>query len=313
MQDQEVPDPGITGPSFEKDVSAWPQLKISRAIQHIKDLEGRIAVWSSGKPFTTEAKITEDRLRWQTKLRVFSPPPLFEWSLIAGDCFHALRTSLDACVWELAHLNGTSPPKPNLLQFPILEDGGSWEKAKRERLQTVPDEIAARIQILQPFNRPPEEVGRDPLICLNRLDIVDKHRSSIGVSIKGARIKGGLRVGWVDPGAAERNLPPRLTYYTPEITDGAVVMELLSQDPIASVQGGCEIGFQFTVETPTGRQELFGLAGTLIQYIQQVHVGLLGGFVKKDTVIGSEVDDATDWQHMDMAQEGDVYRSVHKP
>jgi len=69
---------GLVEPTFERDISAWSQLKIARAVQHLKDLEARANVWASGKPLTTETGMTEDRLRWQTKMRVSSPPPLFE-------------------------------------------------------------------------------------------------------------------------------------------------------------------------------------------------------------------------------------------
>ena len=312
MEVQDVPNPGLAEPSFAKDMSAWPRLKIARAVQHIRDLEGRIVVWSSGKPFTTESGISEDRLLWQTKMKVCTLPPLFEWSLILGDCFHALRGSLDACVWELAHLNGATPPKPHLLQFPILEDGDKWEKVKRDRLQTAPDEIADRIRVLQPFNRPSEELSRDPLLCLNWLDVLDKHRSNIKVNINSNQISTDLMVSWNSSGAAGRNTPPNATYYTPELIDGAVLMELRSQDPIASTKGGCSFQFVFTVATPSGREELFALANNMIRYVQQVHDGLLGGLVKRDTILESEIKGASGWKNMEMVQEGSVYRSVHE-
>ena len=312
MQARDIPNSGLAGPSFEKDVSAWPRLKIARAVQHIKNLEGRISVWSSGKPFTTEAGISEDRLQWRTKMRVFTPPPLFEWSLILGDCFHALRGSLDACVWELAHLNGARPSRPHLLQFPILEDEAKWGKAKRDRLQTVPDEVADRIRALQPFSRPSHEISQDPLLCLNWLDVLDKHRSNINVSINCDLINTKLSVSWDAPGAAERNTPPRVIYYTPELVDDAVLMEFTSQDPIAKTQGGCSFQFVFTAETPTGRQDLFTLANNMIQYVKQVHDSLLGGLVKADTIAEPEIEGASNWQNMEMIQEGSVYRSVHE-
>jgi hypothetical protein len=312
MQVQDAPNPGLAGPSFEKDVSAWPRLKIARAIQHIKDLEGRVSVWTSGRPFTTESGIAEDRLRWQVKMRVFTPPPLFEWSLVLGDCFHALRGSLDACVWELAHLNGAVPPKPHMLQFPILEDEAKWERVKRERLQTVPDEIADRIRVLQPFNRASRDVSRDPLLRLNWLDVLDKHRSNINVNIIGGRIDTDLRIAWEEPSAAERNLPPRVIYHTPELIDGAVLMEFHSQDPLANAEGGCSFQFSLTAATPDGTEDLFGLANNMIQYVQLVHDGLLSGLVRDEGVTESEAEEDPGWQDIQMVQEGNAFRSVRE-
>jgi hypothetical protein len=305
------PNRGLAEPSFEREVSAWSQLKIARAVQHIKDLEARVNVWASGKPFTTKTELTPDRLKWYTKMHVSSPPPVFEWSLIMGDCVHSLRGALDACVWELAHLNGATPPAPHRLQFPIITDKNKWARARLEQLQTVPDEIASRIEVLQPFNRSADEIPRDALLCLSRLNNIDKHRSNIAVSVNCDRIKTQLTVGWDSPGVAERNVPPQVTYYSPDLVDGAVVMELTSLDPISHTKGGCSLQFVFTAETATGRENLFTLTGNLIQYVQQIRSGLLGGLVKEDSNVNDELKDESGWKSMDMVQDGNVYRSVN--
>jgi hypothetical protein len=212
---------------------------------------------------------------------------------------------------ELAHLNGATPPKPHMLQFPILEDEAKWERARRERLQTVPDEVAERIRVLQPFNRPSQEVSQDPLLRLNWLYVLDKHRSNIRVNITGGQIKTNLKIGWETPGCAERNLPPQVIYYTPELVDGAVVAEFRSRDPLAKFEGGCSFQFSFTAETPGGREELFGVANNMIQYVQQVHAGLLGGLVRDGAVAESESEDDSGWQNIEMIQEGNTFRSAH--
>lgn len=273
----------LLGRSFGEDVSAWPQLKVSRAVQHMKDLEGRLVTWVSGKPFTFEKRFSEDRLQWRQAVKVSSPPPLFEWSLIVGDCFNNLRASLDACIWELAHLDGAAPPRPNQLAFPIVTDESKWVQARRYKLQTVPDDIAARIQVLQPFRRAPEGVGRDALVVLSKLNNIDKHRSNIAVNIEGDQININARIAWESPDAAQRNLPPQVSVYEPRVIDGAVFMEITSPDRMASVKGGS--GFRFKVTIDTGndaRENVFQLADNLIRYVQTIHASLLEGLVKDE-------------------------------
>jgi hypothetical protein len=198
-----------------------------------------------------------------------------------------------------------------MLQFPILDDEAKWEKAKRERLQIVADEVADRIRVLQPFNRPSREVSRDPLLVLNWLDVLDKHRSNIRVNITGGNINTNLKIEWETPSFAERNLPPQVIYYTPEVVDGAVLAEFRSRDPLAQFEGGCSFQFSFTAETPSGREELFGLANNMIQYVQQVHAGLLGGLVRDEAVEESGSEDDSGWQNIEMIQEGNTFRSAH--
>ena len=298
----DIPNRFLAGRSFEEHVSAWPQLKIARAVQHRMDLEARIDLWASGKPFTPQTGVTEDRLRWQTKIKVFTPPPLFEWSLIFGDCLHALRGALDACVWELAHLHGAKPPSPHLLQFPILTDRAKWAKSKRDRLQTVPEDVADRIEVLQPFNRPAHEVNRDALVCLSWLNNIDKHRSNIAVNVTCNQLTGTVKVKFDEPEVAKRNSSPRMIRYDPELVDGAVLVEFLFQEPIANVQDDCSFRFVFTAETPSGKEDLLVLTDNLIQYVEQILDGLLGAYVEEDAVADSEIEVVSEWRSTDIAE-----------
>ena len=205
-----------------------------------------------------------------------------------------------------ALLYGARPPSPHLLQFPILTDRAKWTKAKRDRLQTVPEEVTDRIEALQPFNRPAHEVNQDALVCLSWLNNIDKHRSNIAVNLTCNQLEGTVKVKWDEPAAAERNSSPRMNRYDPELADGAVLMEFLFQEPIASVQEDCSFGFVFTTETPNGKEELFALTDNLIQYVQQILDGLLGNYVKEDTVADPEIEGASEWRSGDKGEEGNT-------
>jgi hypothetical protein len=72
------------GRSFTSDVSAWPKMKVARAIQHKMDPESRVALWASGRPLILEKIFLDNRLRWQTRVKVLTAPPILEWALILG-------------------------------------------------------------------------------------------------------------------------------------------------------------------------------------------------------------------------------------
>ena len=166
----------------------------------------------------TEGSFSEDRLTWQFILHVTKLPPVEEWSLLLGDFVHNLRSSLDACIWEFATRDGRTPPKQRQVQFPIVESETKWADARRSQLQTVPDEIAERVRILQPFNRPEDERPRDALVLLQELSNRDKHRSSISVGLNVYSYTADMTLDFGSREASERNVPPRVEYFTPEIS-----------------------------------------------------------------------------------------------
>jgi hypothetical protein len=274
-------------------------------------MESQYAQWISGYPLTSERVISDDRLQWQTRLKVFDPLPVAEWSLALGDSVHALRSALDACIWEFAHIDGGEPPQPRKLQFPIVRRRSGWAKARAEQLQTVPEDVVSRIERMQPFNREPQEVDRDALVCLSSLDNVDKHRSSIRLGLVCDNINMNMTVKWEEPGAAERNLPPRVVAYAPDIVHGAIVMELNSLDRIEAVVGGAGLGIKPQVETPSGPQNPFELLPILINYVQSLLDGMTGGLKR----VGDEEDsgDASEgWVPLNFQQEGNTFRTVQQ-
>ncbi|MEV7638468.1 hypothetical protein AB0O32_00935 [Streptomyces rubiginosohelvolus] len=295
---------------FGKDVSSWPMLKLAHAVQHRADLESRISLWTAGRPVSTETALTEDRLKFEMRLRVHTPPPTHEWSLILGDLLYCLRSSLDACVWEYAHLDGSQPPKPKMLQFPVVKDRTNWERVRRERLQTVPREIAERIELLQPFNRPSSEVDKDPLICLTELNNLDKHRSSIEVSVDPSGIQQNFTISWEGDEAAQRNTPPSATYRFPDFTDGALVVEVPFLDPVKDLQGGFTMAMQMGVETPIGKQQLSLVVNGLIENIRQVLQFISAGPATPEEIQAMEAAQGGGWIDMELRQD-ESGRTIH--
>ncbi|MGW1464062.1 hypothetical protein ACWCPT_06875 [Streptomyces sp. NPDC002308] len=295
---------------FGKDISSWPMLKVAHANQRKAELESRVSLWHAGSPFETEANLSADRLKWEMRLRVNSLPPTQEWSLILGDLLYSLRSSLDACVWEFAHIDGNIPAKPTQLQFPVVRDRKDWEKARATRLQTVPKEVIERIEMAQPFNRPEEEIDRDPLMILTELNNLDKHRASIELSIEPDSINQNFSAKWGTEEEADRNAPPSITYHFPKPTDGALLVDASFLDPVEEVRGGFAIGMNMKVQTGIGPQNLILLSSGLINSVNDLLNFIAHGPATPQELKEIEERSTGEWRDMDMLPD-ESGRTVH--
>lgn len=140
------------------------------------DLQNRVGTWAAAQPLIAVGTGSADRTSIEFHLKIVTPPPLTDLSLILGDAIHAYRSALDAALWEVGHVDGRVPSDPRSIQFPVAKTGSSWRDAKSKI--DVESEFLDRIQHLQPFAESVEE-GTHGLGLLHDLDIRDKHKSSI--------------------------------------------------------------------------------------------------------------------------------------
>lgn len=243
----------------------WSGSKLVRAQTHLGELHSRINAWLASAPYTTQAEIAADRLSWRLTLKVTQQPPVIEWSTIAGDCVHNLRSALDAAVWEFATLDGSMPPHPKSLYFPIVVDKNRWDAAVRSQLAGVPEEYVHRIESVQPFNHVAAPERRSALELLHQLDIDDKHRAGVAAEVvpTSARHRGQVRFGSDEEAA--RNTPPKSKAGPQEIRDGAVLVEETTSDPIVEVKGGFDVTLAVTLTTSIGKVHLLEGLGMLNQ------------------------------------------------
>ncbi len=112
------------------------------------------------------------------------PLPAEQISLLAGDCIHALRSSLDHLVYGLAvHATKTDPPPgERTLQFPIVDSEEGFEAAcDRGQLAGLSPATIAAIASVQPHVRTHPAVP--PLLGLLRdFDVAATHRRLVVVS-----------------------------------------------------------------------------------------------------------------------------------
>ena len=152
-------------------------LKIGRAEEHWNILCAENKAWVDGTPYNSSKRCNEDGSRHSFVVdEIKKHPPLDRWSLIAGDCIHNLRSTLDALVYVLAvRQSGCNPPPDEKkLQFPIVDTPEGFEE-QRFRIATLGTPAQTLIERMQPYNRPHPELP--PLLSLLRdFSNRDKHR-----------------------------------------------------------------------------------------------------------------------------------------
>jgi hypothetical protein len=118
-------------------------------------------------------------------LTINAPAPLEQWSARLGDAVHNFRAALDAAVWAMATFDGKEPDHPTSVAHPVFTDPKDWSPfLKRVALDPA---FAQRLKSRQPFERADELAAAgqvDTLVVLHKLDVDDKHRNAVLLSIQ---------------------------------------------------------------------------------------------------------------------------------
>src|SRR5215212_3239531 len=86
------------------------RLKVIRAAEHLQTLDEENRAYFEGKPYEVVHERDEERSRHVYRFHVRQPPPL-RLSILVGDCFHNIRSSLDHLAWQLVLADGGTPTK----------------------------------------------------------------------------------------------------------------------------------------------------------------------------------------------------------
>jgi len=174
------------------EISSWIEMKLSRSLHHLQDLQGRLQLWDAAGHTWLDLTLSNDRKTVTSVLRVDALPPLAEYSLILGDAVHNARSALDALAWELSHLNHAKPDDEKAIYFPIATRKGEWDdkgprKGWATKLATIPEPYLTRIREVQPYNQKadPQNSG---LAVLAQMSNQDKHRGMISASANANQI-----------------------------------------------------------------------------------------------------------------------------
>jgi hypothetical protein len=157
----------------ERFKSAW--LKLDRAEEHLKTLQGELQSWLSDEPYNVVKKFDSESGRHSLVLETLKTAPFDWYSIVAGDCAHNARCALDHLVYALAAEGPNGLPDDlRKLQFPLC---GSANDFLRERYRIAPlaQEAQDFIQSKQPYHGR-HDVLPPILAVLKTFDDLDKHR-----------------------------------------------------------------------------------------------------------------------------------------
>lgn len=275
---EEVAD-GLSRPVYRvgRDVSAWPMAKLARAREHAQRLLSQVDLWSSTAQMQVANEFTDDRMTWRLRLRLASASPLMQWSTSLGDVVHNVRSSLDAAIWQFAAMDGAqSPPKRDLM-FPIVTDESKWDAAVRKRLSGVPSPVVARVKLLQPFGVPEEHRRQHPLVWIQSLSSADKHQASVHCRCRPTEVAGSLSVEFGDEEAATRNTPPGFEFAVPELSDGALLGEWKTLDPIVDTKAEFTVSFEPVVRIDEKDHPLAHVMTAILEYVNGSQLLMHGG------------------------------------
>ena len=213
--------------------------------------------------------IADDRLSWELRWKLSSPPP-DSWGFILGDAEHNLRAAMDNLLHFIAEREGATPTQLRAVQFPVLSDPTNWEDTKRRRISMLPERVQLAVESVQPFNRPEAERPSDGLAIMSSLNNSDKHRIALAGDISPQTLEHSFSVEF-ENGASDAG-PPRTTFHGGYIVDGGLILEHdNAPDRIKAVSGHASYRAQVVIVDEWGNATgVTQLLAALLTYLPQV-------------------------------------------
>jgi len=157
--------------------------RLDRALYHLESFKAERAAWREESPHRYWTEFDAESGKKVIWAQVLKPPPT-SLSLIAGDCIHNLRASLDNLAFELA-LAGTEGPLSRKVEgasgFPIFHKDPTKDpnlgplRRFKGMIEGIDERAKTIIEGLQPYHRA-NGFRSDRLWQLNALENIDKHR-----------------------------------------------------------------------------------------------------------------------------------------
>jgi hypothetical protein len=150
--------------------------KLERAVEHFEALKKEIDTYNQtwNRRFVSEVDSATGEHVARFKLN--NPIPR-SWSLIIGDAFHNVRSSLDAIAYELSvkHSGALSDQEARPIEFLIADTPEKFTKGKARKLGRMSPVAQSSIEMMQPY-QPCGWGGGNPLAYIRDMDNIDKHR-----------------------------------------------------------------------------------------------------------------------------------------
>lgn len=149
--------------------------RVDRATEHAEALYGEMLAFFRREPEPVVAEYDDD----DRPFPVCTEPLPDRWSVLAGECLQALRSSLDYIAWEVALLRADAPDR--FISFPIrreVDHLDGWFKGHPTATEQLgPDAVNTMRNLHLDCRAQAGDIESDPLWALNELARVDRHQA----------------------------------------------------------------------------------------------------------------------------------------
>lgn len=155
------------------------QLKMDRACIHLRNLELAVKEWLEAHLDLVQEETDPDTGDDVVFVDAPAVPPADAVSLIAADCIHNLRASLDQLVFSLSWAYTAGPLLKEIAEgceFPIYGPRAPKERELRKRIGAIHPDACSLIKDLQP-HLAGDAFASEKLWILDQLWNLDKHRT----------------------------------------------------------------------------------------------------------------------------------------
>jgi hypothetical protein len=170
------------------------------------------------------------------------------------------------------HLN---PPKnPRNLYFPVCVDEKAFSEKAKNTLSQLEPTISVLVEKIQPYHRENPAVDgspeTDPLVILNFLSNLDKHRMPIPFLVPPKKISFQQSCQFYSDEDASNNTPPNVVVHADPLEHGKTVMEYITNCPIKEASGKFDLVAKIAVEIDGHTRDIFEVLMQLTWYSRLV-------------------------------------------
>jgi len=166
-------------------------LKLQRAGQHLKELEGEIDGWVKGDGYSIRIEPDPDPQHREYEIKAYILREITEdpFSLLIGDFLQNARAALDYIAFALCEAGaegGLSDETALNVGFPVVGDvdregfsgrgGDRFDQLASQKIPTVTKPVRTAIEESQPYYTGGEFWAYEPLWVLHELARFDRHR-----------------------------------------------------------------------------------------------------------------------------------------
>jgi len=251
--------------------------KLDRADAKILNLKKSIDDWCDDNILTLDSKLRPQRqgLNLTCNMQNISVP-IENWRLDFGEIIYTLRSTLDNLVFFFAKQHLDPPKKPRSIFFPIYTDENQFSKGANVIISQLPPEVSTLIEKIQPYHREKQNVEGapefDPLVSLNFLSNLDKHRMPIPFLVPPQEITFNQSCEFYSDTDAESNTPPNVIIHVDALVHEKLVMEYITNCPIKQAAGEFHIKAKVVIEVNNNNRELFEIMEQLTWYTRLIVV-----------------------------------------